>query len=549
MSRSNGRNGNGKPSSVRCAIYTRKSTDEGLDQDFNSLDAQREACEAWITSQRHEGAVCLDDRYDDGGFSGGNLDRPALHRLLDDIQAGRIDCVVCYKVDRLSRSLLDFARLVEVFDAHEVSLVSVTQPINTRDSAGRLMLNVLLSFAQYERELIGDRTRDKIHAARRKGMWTGGVPVLGYRVADGKLVIDEDEAAVVRELFAMYLKKQAISAVVEEANRRGWVTKAHVTKTGKRTGGVPFSKSGLAHMLANPIYAGRVRLKGEVFDGEHEAIIDPVTFRRVQDLLAKNAQSRGSKMRDRYGFLLRGLVHCAACGSTYGPSVSRKGSKVYRYYVCTSAQKRGYSTCPCPTISAPKLEETIVEQIRVIGQDPQLQAETLRQVESGREAKRPALVGEQKRLRLRLEKVRADIRSLLDALATGERGASVSARVAELEKQAAAAQGRLAEIAEELASLDHGTVDAADLRQGPLPIRPHLGRPLPRRAGADHPAARSSGSTTTGAAASWRSSSPRPASRRWPPRSRARRRRHESGAEGRPAAPAAGTEAEGRARS
>jgi DNA invertase Pin-like site-specific DNA recombinase len=212
-----------KTETVRCAVYTRKSTDEGLDQAFNSLDAQREAGEAFIASRKHEGWVCLADRYDDGGFSGGNVERPAIKRLMADIEAGRIDAVVCYKVDRLSRSLLDFSRLIEVFDRHRVMFISVTQPINTADSGGRLMLNVLLSFAQFEREMIADRTRDKVSAARRKGKWTGGVQVLGYDVHPdgGSLVVNEDEAAIVRQIFDLYLELGSIQAAVAELNRRG----------------------------------------------------------------------------------------------------------------------------------------------------------------------------------------------------------------------------------------------------------------------------------------------------------------------------------------
>jgi site-specific DNA recombinase len=451
------------PSSVRCAIYTRKSTDEGLDMDFNSLDAQREAGEAYVASQKSQGWVCLDDRFDDGGFTGGNLDRPALKRLLAAVEAGRVDCIVIYKVDRLSRSLLDFTRLVELFDKHGVSLVSVTQPINTRDSAGRLMLNVLLSFAQFEREMVSDRTRDKMAASRRKGKWTGGRPVLGYDVVDKRLVINEAEAAMVREIFKLYLAAQSISEVVEEINCRGWVSKSCTTKTGQRLGGGPFTKNYINHLLANPIYVGRVRYQGEEFPGEHEAIVDERTFQRVQDLMARNAQTNGSQVRNKYGFLLKGLARCTACNAPLIPSVTRKGSRTYRYYVCGGAMKKGYRTCPCPQINAQKLEDVIVSQIRVIGQDRELQRETVRQVREIRAAKRPALLGEQKRLRTRLEKVRGQLHHLLDSLATGEHGAPVGARIADLEEQAGKIERRLTEIRQALAVLDAGTVDEADL--------------------------------------------------------------------------------------
>ena len=469
MTRRGGSNGGTLVASVRCAIYTRKSTDEGLDQDFNSLDAQREAGEAYITSQRGQGWTLLETRYDDGGFTGSNLDRPALARLLSDIEAGRIDCVVIYKLDRLSRSLLDFARLVETFDRHGVCLVSVTQPINTADSTGRLMLNILLSFAQFEREVIADRTRDKIHAARKRGKYTGGVPILGYRLArngDGgasHLEVDPGESEMVREIFQLYLKKQSLSDVTMELERRGWTTKGHATKTGRQMGGRPFSKSSLHHLLKNPLYIGKHRLKGEVYPAEHAAIIDEVTWRRVQALLRQNGNQRGGPNRNRYGYLLRGLVRCAACNAAMTTSTSRKGQRVHRYYVCSRAQKRGYGTCPCPSVSAQKLESVIVEQIRRVGQDRALQREVLRQVQVMGQAQRPALVGEQRRLTHKLGKVRDQIRSLLDALATGERGASVTSRIAELEDAASNLERRLSEIAQELAAIDNATVDENDL--------------------------------------------------------------------------------------
>ena len=292
---------------VRCAAYTRKSTEEGLDQDFNTLDAQREACEAYVASQKGLGWLCLADHYDDGGFSGGTLDRPALARLLADIKAGKIDCIVVYKVDRLSRSLLDFSRLVEVLDAHDVSFVSVTQPINTADSAGRLMLNVLLSFAQFERETIADRTRDKMSAARRKGKWTGGTPVLGYDIHPdgGKLLPNEDEAEQVREIFRLYVRHKSYRAVCAGLERRGWTTKSWTTKKGVHHEGGPFTKSTLQRHLTNYTYIGKVNFKGQVYEGEHESIVTTRTFNKVQRLIAENRRSNGGRAKNKYGFLLR----------------------------------------------------------------------------------------------------------------------------------------------------------------------------------------------------------------------------------------------------
>ncbi len=304
---------------IRCAIYTRKSTEEGLEQEFNSLDAQRESAEAYIASQRADGWMVLPDRYDDGGYSGGSMDRPALERLLRDIEAGKIDCVVVYKVDRLSRSLMDFARIMETFERHGVSFVSVTQHFNTTHSMGRLTLNILLSFAQFEREIIGERIRDKLAAQARKGKWTGGAPVLGYDVdrsgPSPRLVVNATEAARVREIFRMYLQEASLLPVVKELGRRGWESKKTITSTGRVRGNRPFDKATLYALLTNPTYTGKRRFKGELFLAEHEAIIDQDLFDRVQQQLKANGRSGGVEVRNKYGALLRGLLRCKGCDS------------------------------------------------------------------------------------------------------------------------------------------------------------------------------------------------------------------------------------------
>src|SRR5689334_7931894 len=274
----------------RCAIYTRKSSEEGLEQEFNSLAAQREACEAYIRSQQHEGWVLAKTRYDDGGFSGGNLERPALQHLLADIRAGRIDIVVVYKVDRLTRSLADFARLVELFDAEAVSFVSVTQQFNTTSSMGRLTLNVLLSFAQFEREVTGERIRDKI-AASKKGMWMGGNVPLGYDADERTLVINPAEAETVRRIFALYRELGCVRRVKEEADRLGLRTKCSITANGTERGDKPFSRGHLYTLLANPIYTGRIAHKGELFPGQQPALIDDESWSAVRDQLAANTSN------------------------------------------------------------------------------------------------------------------------------------------------------------------------------------------------------------------------------------------------------------------
>jgi site-specific DNA recombinase len=342
------------PAPVRCAIYTRKSTEEGLDQDFNSLDAQREAAEAYIHSQAHAGWTALPTRYDDGGYSGSNLDRPALQRLLADIEAGQIDCVLTHRVDRLSRSLMDFARLMETFERHQVAFVSVTQHFNSGTSMGRLVLNVLLSFAQFERELIAERTRDKVAAARRKGKWSGGLPVLGY---------DEEEAARVRAIFALYLEHRGLLPVVEELARRGWCTKQCVTRQGRVRGGQPFTKGNLYTLLTNVTYVGQVRYRTEVHPGEQPGIVDPQVWQQVQVLLAQHGPSRAAAERSRSRALLQGLVRCRPCGCAMTPAHVTCGNKRYRYYTCSAAQKKGWHTCPSKSVPAAALERFVLDQV------------------------------------------------------------------------------------------------------------------------------------------------------------------------------------------
>jgi site-specific DNA recombinase len=367
---------------LRCVVYTRKSTEEGLERDFNSLDAQREAGEAYVASQKEEGWVCLPDRYDDGGFSGGNTDRPAFQRLMADVAEGRIDCILVYKVDRLSRSLLDFARIMEAFDKNGVSLVSVTQQFNTTTSMGRLTLNILLSFAQFEREIISERTRDKMGAARRKGKWTGGPPVLGYdllRESGGpRLVINKAEAEAVRAIYKLYLDEGSVLAAAKAIRARGWKTKRYQSLKGAWRGGVEFDKSVLYKLLTNVLYLGKVSYKGDVFEGEHEAIIDEEMFGRVQGLLRHNRDSGGKYIRNKHGALLKGLVRCKHCGCAMSHHFATRGAKRYRYYVCIRAQKQGWDVCPAPSLPAGQLERFVVEQVKGLGKDNALLEESVR---------------------------------------------------------------------------------------------------------------------------------------------------------------------------
>ena len=328
----------GETKLLRCAIYTRKSTEHGLELEFNSLDAQRDACEAYIKSQASQGWKALPQHYDDPAYSGGNLDRPALKKLLTDIEAGRIDVVVVYKIDRLTRSLADFAKLVEAFDARSISFVAVTQQFNTTTSMGRLTLNVLLSFAQFERELSSERVRDKIAASRRKGKWTGGTVPRGYDGKDKKLVINKSEAETVRAIFRLYLEVKSFSKLVAELDRRGIVTKQRNTKVAKYNGGIPFTYGPLAYFLKNRVYLGEVHHGGKWFEGEHEALIDRATFDRVQKLLVTKSSGRKAK-RSESGSLLQGKLYDDR-GNLMSPSFSNKNGVRYRFYV-SSALLRG----------------------------------------------------------------------------------------------------------------------------------------------------------------------------------------------------------------
>lgn len=367
---------------VRCVIYTRTSSDERLHCDFNSLDAQREACEAYVRSQRANRWALNAEVYDDGGFSGKDTDRPALTRLLDDIRAGKIDAVILYKLDRISRSLFDFLRLIQFFEEHKVACVSISQTIDTSTPGGRLMMHVLASFAEFERATIAERIKDKIAASRRKGKWTGGTPVLGYDVnrsgPSPKLVINPTEAARVVQIFEMYVEMGALLPVVAELNRRDWRCKAWTTRLGKQRGGEAFDKARLYGLLINVLLMGKIRHKDNVFDGEHEAIVPAELFERVQRQMRKNARFTGAGHRNKHGALLRGILNCAACQRSMSHSFTSKGNRRFRYYRCMRALKSGRAACPSKMLPAAEIERAVIDEIRVNARDPGMIRETCR---------------------------------------------------------------------------------------------------------------------------------------------------------------------------
>ena len=344
----------------RCAIYTRKSTEEGLEQAFNSLDAQREACAAYILSQAHEGWKQVHEHYDDGGWSGGNMDRPGLKQLLADIALGHVDVIVVYKVDRLTRSLADFARIVDTLDKAGASFVSVTQAFNTTNSMGRLTLNVLLSFAQFEREVTSERIRDKVAASKKKGMWMGGPVPLGYRLGDRKLLIDDAEADSIRFIFRRYSALRSVAKLVEELAQRNVRTKVRQYSNGRTAGGVHFQRGSLSQLLQNPVYSGRVSYCNELYEGEHEAIIAPDHWAEVQRLLDVNRHERKLGKQTRYPSLLTGMISDPA-ERPMTPVSTHKGSKRHHYYV--TRLKAGEDNQHAWRVTAAKLDGAVLSAV------------------------------------------------------------------------------------------------------------------------------------------------------------------------------------------
>ncbi|MBI1291225.1 recombinase family protein [bacterium] len=354
---------------LRCAVYTRKSSEEGLDMEFNSLDAQREACEAFIASQRAEGWVLVRDRYDDGGVSGGTLERPALKRLVADIGDGLVDVVVVYKIDRLSRSLVDFTKLVEVFDANSVTFVSVTQSFNTTTSMGRLTLNILLSFAQFEREVIGERIRDKVAASRKRGMWMGGFVPLGYDVRERKLVVNDAEAALVRRIFQGFVETESCTKLVQVLRAEGATTKR----------GRPLTKSDVYRILSNRVYLGEAVHKGTAYPGEHDAIVTQPQWDAVHAILQVSPRVRVNRTRNTTAPLLRGLIFDSE-GRAMSPSHSRgRGGQMYRYYVSQAVLKGDATERPAiARLPAGEIETAVIAQVRALLRQPEMVVGTWR---------------------------------------------------------------------------------------------------------------------------------------------------------------------------
>jgi site-specific DNA recombinase len=451
-------NGTPAPKPVRCAIYTRKSTEEGLNQEFNSLDAQREAAEAYIVSQKHDGWTLVPTQYSDGGYTGANIERPGVRQLLADIEAGKIDCVVVYKVDRLSRSLIDFARMMELFEKRGVCFVSVTQQFNTKSSLGRLTLNILLSFAQFEREIISERTRDKQVAARKKGKWTGGHILLGYDLNShaGKLAVNSEEAERIREMFRLYLEGTPVLEIVQRFDKLGWRNKQWTTQDGKLYGGSPLRRCHIYKLLGNILYTGQVKVGKEIFPGEHEAIIDQQTFDLAQKRLEENAWTPGNAHRVKFEALLRGLIYCSCCGSGMYSTYSANKERRYRYYVCYRSQQKLEGYCTSRAVSAPSVEEAVVESIRRVGVHPDVLAETVR---LARQQLAEIVTG----LREELNTTNGRVKNLKSQIARIRN--PEAARLAEIREQLIAGETRAEELRKEILRREKQRIDEKELRR------------------------------------------------------------------------------------
>ena len=362
---------------IRCAIYTRKSCEEGLEQEFNSLDSQRVYAENYIASQNGEGWVTLPTYYDDGGYSGGTLERPALQRLLTDIKKDKIDCVVVYKIDRLTRSLLDFGQIVQIFDTHNCSFVSVTQSFNTSNSMGKLMLNVLLSFAQYERELTGERIRDKFESSSKKGIWMGGNIPLGYEVEDRRLLVNEDEARIVRSIYQEFIKTGSILETARKMNQMGFTTKQWVSSKGNIHKGNKFNIKNVRKIIDSPLYKGKIKHKDNIYNGRHEAIVSEETWQKAQDVFKRRNAVQLPESRVTSPPLLKGLINCGMCGSKMTPNYTSKKGKKYRYYSCIKQMVDVGSACQVGTIPAKEVEKTVTNQILEILKKPEIIVQTI----------------------------------------------------------------------------------------------------------------------------------------------------------------------------
>ncbi|RKY19805.1 MAG: recombinase family protein [Planctomycetota bacterium] len=442
---------------VRVAIYTRKSVDKGNGGEFGSIEAQREAVEGYITSQREQGWVPLPTTYDDLGESGANTRRPAFQRLLTAIEAGLVDLVAVYRLDRLSRSQRDFLELMDFLEQHGVTFVSVTERFDTTTPMGRFALGISIQVAQLERETTALRVRDKVIASRRKGMWTGGVPLLGYDSFDSKLIVNEPEAARVRETFRLYLDLGSLRETAAELSRRGLVTKSWTTKAGKLRVGTAFTKNSLATILRSPLYVGKIHAEGELHTGQHEAIVDEATWTAVQTQLA--AHRHPLRPPSKTDALLQGVLRCGVCGAAMGPHTTRRHERVYVSYVCQTVQKQGARACPGSRAAAHEIDGFVVQQIQALGSDPDLQRATVEAAKGARKTRLAELRDQAKDAKADAHRLTAERTAL-----SSHHGPGVAQRLADIDAAHQRASESLQAAQSETQALSGATLRKADLR-------------------------------------------------------------------------------------
>ena len=456
---------------VLCAIYTRKSTDENLNSDFTSLDNQRESGEAYIKSQQSEGWELYPERYDDPGYSGGNMERPAFQRLLKEAGDGKFNMVVVYKVDRLTRSLKDFTRIIEILDSAGVSFVAVTQQFNTSTSMGRLTLNVLLSFAQFEREICSERTKDKRAASAKKGKWLGGFPVLGYDIDfdKKKLTINEREAPIAKFMFNIYLETKSSVKAAHAMNDKGYRTKEWITKAGVKRCGTKFNKSNIRKYLKNPIYIGAIRYNGEFYKGEHSAIIEERTFEKVQALLAKNGIQNKSDNKDKYESILRGLIRCVCCGSIMTSYFAYSRGRKYYYYRCTKVNHLDRTACKIRVAPAKEVERLVIDRLKVLSDDRALLDKIIQKAKMETSDILPSLRQEINIQNGELRKVEGEASNLLNVLSSEgqdvKKNRFVLKRLSELEEKGHIIEAKIQEIKLSIEKLENQVINAEIIQQ------------------------------------------------------------------------------------
>ena len=449
---------------IHCAIYTRKSHEEGLEQEFNSLDAQRESAEAYIESQRLQGWRALPDRYDDGGFSGGTMERPGLQRLLADVNSGKVDVIVVYKIDRLSRSLLDFMKMIERFNEKGVSFVSVTQHFNTTDPTGRMFLGILITFAQYEREVIAERIRDKVTAAKRRGKYCGGPAILGYDVdrEQKKLIANPDEAPLVQHIFRRFTQLSSAKELAAELNEQGYRTKSWTTKKGKHRPGNTWNTGHIYRLLGNRIYMGEVVHKGKSYPGEHEGIVPKGQWEKVQALLSENTRAKQTKAKTKIISPLQGVVRCGHCDGTMGLTYTQKGPRRYTYYHCAKDAKRAVSRCPLKRVPAGDIEKVVLEQLSAVFRTPTLVSRTYFAARDMEDA-------EQERLLAQKHKLEDDLRRVqeraLAVVSPNGNDAEPGAALADLNQEAVTLSRQLTDVSVRARAFETDPVEEQDVAE------------------------------------------------------------------------------------